>query len=84
MGIEKSFKKLWFRENIKHEGKRIKDLKKILQEMDKGKKVVLAMDVGGKLAGIGYVFPERQWVADDLRESQQNLSEYKGKLRKVL
>jgi len=84
MSIEKGIKKLLIKRGIKRESRKIQDLKKILSEMDKGKKVVLALDVGGKIGTLSYFMPEREWVADDLRESQQSLSEYKSKLRKVI
>lgn len=84
MAIKKSLKKLWYKENVKHYASRSRDLKKLLNEMGKGKKVVLALDVGGKFGGLSYLLPEKEWVKRELKESQENLAEYRSKLRKVI
>jgi hypothetical protein len=84
MELEKKFKSLWYKENIKHQAKRIKDLTKILSEMDKGKKIVFATDIGGKFGGLGYIMPTREWVVGDLNEARENLVEYRNRLKKVI
>jgi hypothetical protein len=79
-GIERLFRK----KEVKYERQKVRDLRRILIEMDSGKRIALATDIGGKLGGLWYIFPERQWVVDELKHSQEKLKEFESKLKKVV
>lgn len=74
----------WYKDSIEEEKRKIKDLQKILREMDKGKRVYLAVAVGGRVRGAGYILPERGWIQEDLERARDKLQDYKIKLKKVM